>query len=356
MISGMRMACRFLLLVSIAASGSGPIRADDTARKTYRFADAHLHYVDFFQDSEGMASLFRAMDAANVRDVALMGMPLTKKWHENEPRRPRYYLGDDAPLYWYSATDAILAEAVRSLPASKRRRIHPFLSGINPDDKNATLHIEHMIRLYPDFWEGIGEVMTRHDHLTALVQGDVPRADSEAMMRIYRMAARHDLPVLLHSNVTSLRERDLIYLDELRNALERNPRTRIIWAHAGTSGTVNRWQERMPGLVEAIDALLSEHDNLWIDLSWSVLEPHILDGDDDPRRAWLALVRKHPDRFMLGSDLVGRFDSLDRTMQRFVALLDALPPDVARKVAHDNFMSVLPSRPARLGEEEGRDE
>src|SRR5690606_7124847 len=104
-------AGRFLLLVSIAASGSGPIRADDTARKTYRFADAHLHYVDFFQDSEGMASLFRAMDAANVRDVALMGMPLTKKWHENEPRRPRYYLGDDAPLYWYSATDAILAEA-----------------------------------------------------------------------------------------------------------------------------------------------------------------------------------------------------------------------------------------------------
>lgn len=175
-------------------------------------------------------------------------------------------------------------------------------------------------------------------------------------MRIYRMAARHDLPVLLHSNVTSLRERDLIYLDELRNALERNPRTRIIWAHAGTSGTVNRWQERMPGLVEAIDALLSEHANLWIDLSWSVLEPHILDGDDDPRRAWLALVRKHPDRFMLGSDLVGRFDSLERTMHRFVALLDALPPDVARKVAHDNFMSVLPSRPARLGEAEGRDE
>jgi predicted TIM-barrel fold metal-dependent hydrolase len=142
----------------------------------------------------------------------------------------------------------------------------------------------------------------------------------------------------------------------LRNALSSNPRTRIIWAHAGTSGTINRWQERMPGLVEAIDTLLTEHDNLWIDLSWSVLEPHILDGDEDPRKAWLTLVKKHPERFMLGSDLVGRFESLEPTMQRFVPLLDSLPADVARKLAHDNFLSILPARPARLSADDQRSE
>lgn len=303
-----------------------------------------------------MPALFKAMDEAGVEHAALMGMPLTKKWHENEPRRPRYYLGDDASLYWYSATDAILAEAVRSLPAAQRRRIHPFMSGFNPADKNATLHIEHMIRLYPDLWQGLGEVMTRHDNLTALVQGEVPRANSEAMMRIYRIAARHDLPVLLHSNITSLRERDLIYLEELTDALASNPRTRIIWAHAGTSGTINRWQERMPGLAKAIDELLGKHDNLWIDLSWSVLEPHILNSDEDPRKAWLELVRKYPDRFMLGSDVVGHFGSVGKLMNRFAPLLDALPDDVARKLARDNFLSVLPRQPARLADDAGRDE
>ena len=344
------------LFAAVLCLPAAPALPETGEGAPYRFADAHLHYVDFFQDSEGMTALFDAMDAAGVAHVALMGMPLTKKWHENEPRRPRYYLGDDAPLYWYSATDAILAEAVRALPPVQRQRVHPFLSGFNPNDKNATLHIEHMIRLYPDLWQGIGEVMTRHDTLSALVEGEVPRADSEAMMRIYRMAARHDLPVLVHSNVTSLRERDLIYLDELRNALAKHPRTRFIWAHAGTSGSINRWQERMPGLVEAIDGLLSEHGNLWIDLSWSVLEPHILKNDDDPRKAWLSLVRKHPDRFMLGSDLVGHFGSLERTLQRFVPLLDALPPEVARKLAHDNFLSVLPSRPARLGDDAKRED
>ena len=230
------------------------------------------------------------------------------------------------------------------------------MSGFNPADKNATLHIEHMIRLYPGLWQGLGEVMTRHDHLTALVQGDVPRANSEAMMRIYRMAARHDLPVLVHSNITSLRERDLIYLAELDGALTANPRTRIIWAHAGTSGTINRWQERMPGLAKAIDELLGRHDNLWIDLSWSVLEPHILDRDEDPRKAWLELVRKYPDRFMLGSDVVGRFGRLGKLMNRFAPLLDALPDDVARKLARDNFLSVLPRRPARLAADAVRGE
>ncbi len=337
------------------AASAGLTASVDAQPQPYRYADAHLHYLDFFQDSEGMPALFSAMEVAGVEHVALMGMPLTKKWHENEPRRPRYYLGDDAPLYWYSATDAILAEAVRSLPTGQRRRIHPFLSGFNPNDKNATLHIEHMIRLYPDFWQGIGEVMTRHDHLSALVQGEVPRANSEAMMRVYRIAAKHDLPVLLHSNITSLRESDLIYLEELTDALASNPRTRIIWAHAGTSGTINRWQERLPGLAKAIDELLARYDNLWIDLSWSVLEPHILDSDDDPRKVWLDLVRKHPDRFMLGSDLVGRFGSLEKIVGRFASLLDALPPDVAEKVARGNFLSVLPKAPARLEADSRRD-
>ncbi len=343
-----------LLILLVLVATAAP--AAEAPERNYAYSDAHLHYLDFFQDSEGMTALLAAMDEAGVEHVALMGMPLTKKWHENEPRRPRYYLGDDAPLYWYSATDAILAEAIRSLSAAQRERIHPFLSGFNPNDKNATLHIEHMIRLYPDFWQGIGEVMTRHDHLTALVQGEVPRANSEAMMRVYRMAARHDLPVLLHSNITSLRESDLIYREELVDALSKNPRTRFIWAHAGTSGTINRWQERLPGLAKAIDELLSTNDNLWIDLSWSVLEPHILDNDDDPRKLWLELVRKHPDRFMLGSDVVGRFGSLGKVMNRFAPLLDALPQDVAHKLARDNFLSVLPERPARLAADAVRDE
>jgi hypothetical protein len=54
------------------------------------------------------------------------------------------------------------------------------------------------------------------------------------------------------------------------------------------------------------------------------------------------LVEDFPSRFMLGSDVVGRFDSLGKYMSGFDPFLDALSEDVARAVALDNFLAVLP--------------
>ena len=45
---------------------------------------------------------------------------------------------------------------------------------------------------------------------------------------------------------------------------------------------------------------------------------------------------------MLGSDVVGRFNKLGKEMRSFDPFLDALPEQVARKVARDNFLSILP--------------
>lgn len=314
-----------------------------TARE-YRYTDAHLHYVDFFQESEGTERLFAAMDAARIDSVVLMGIPVMKKWHEDEPKKPRYYQGDDAPLYWYSATDPILAEAVRAMTPARRARIHPFLSGFNPNDKNATAHIETMLRLYPDVWAGIGEVFTRHDDLTAMIQGEAPRANNEAMQRVYKLAAKHDLPVLLHTNLTSVREREPLYLEEFTEALDAHPDTRFLWAHAGTSAELHRAQGKLTFLRETLDELLGKYPNLWIDLSWSVLDPYILDEDGVPRASWVALIEKYPDRFVLGSDLVGHFDKLGSKLQEFDPLLDALPADVARKVSQENLRALLPQR------------
>ena len=47
---------------------------------------------------------------------------------------------------------------------------------------------------------------------------------------------------------------------------------------------------------------------------------------------------------MLGSDVVGRFDGLGQYLEDFRPFLDALPEDVARKVARDNFLAVLPRK------------
>ncbi|MCU7238427.1 amidohydrolase family protein [Pseudomonas peradeniyensis] len=315
---------------------------DAAQARDYRYSDAHLHYVDFFQETEGMPALLKAMDAAGVEQSMISGIPVAKKWHEDEPKRPRYYAGDDADAYWYSATDLYVAAALQKLPAEQRRRFHPFLTGFNPVDKNAVSHIERMLELYPGLWQGIGEVFTRHDDLTALTSGDTPRANNEAMTRIYHLAAERDLPVLLHSNITSKRERNPLYLAEIEEPLRNHPHTRFIWAHAGSSLEIHRHQEQMDFLLPVLTRLLEDYPNLYVDLSWSVLEPYLLDPQGAPRQDWVALVERFPQRFMLGSDLVGRFDSLGEQMHAFDPFLDALPAGVAEQVSRTNFLNLLP--------------
>ena len=196
--------------------------------REYAYSDAHLHYVDFFQESAGMPALLAAMAKNRIEHVMISGIPVAKKWHEDEPKRPRYYAGDDADAYWYSATDVWVADAVKQLSAKQREHFHPFLSGFNPNDKNSAAHIQRMLDLNPGLWQGIGEVFTRHDDLTALISGDTPRANNEALMRIYTLAAQHDLPVLVHSNITSKREKNPLYLAEIEQPLGQHPRTRFI--------------------------------------------------------------------------------------------------------------------------------
>lgn len=320
---------------------AGALLADAEARE-YRYSDAHLHYVDFFQESEGMPALLEAMDKARVEQSMISGVAVAKKWHEDEPKRPRYYAGDDADAYWYSATDSYVAAALEKLTPQQRKRFHPFLTGFNPVDKNAVAHIERMLQMHPGLWQGIGEVFARHDDLTALTSGDTPRANNEAMARIYHLAAEQDLPVLIHSNITSKRERNPLYLAEIEEPLRNHPHTRFIWAHAGSSLEIHRHQTRMDFLLPTLERMLADYPNLYIDLSWSVLRPYLLDDKGQPVDEWLALVERFPERFMLGSDVVGRFGSLGEQLHGFDPFLDALPEAVARKVARDNFLAVLP--------------
>ena len=303
----------------------------------HRVADSHLHYLDFLQKTEGMSALLAAMDNAGVDHSMISGMPLVKKWHAADPRKPEYYLEDDARTYWYSATDALVAHAIEQLPEDQRRRLHPFISGFNGTDRNAVDHVKRMLDLYPDLWEGIGEVMTRHDDLTALTYGETARADHVALDAVYELAADRDLPVLVHSNIGSAWLREPIYLHEMENALKRHPRTRFVWCHAGISRRID-----IPNMPNELRRLLSTYDNLWIGLSWVVRDYIVRQGKSN--QAWIDLVEEFPDRFMIGSDLVGRFAGLPATIEGYYVPLESLRPETRAKVAHDNFLSVLPQR------------
>ena len=105
----------------------------------------------------------------------------------------------------------------------------------------------------------------------------------------------------------------------------------------------------MDFLLPTLTRMLEAYPNLYIDLSWSMLTPYLLDEQGKPRKEWLALVERYPERFMLGSDVVGRFNKLGKEMHSFNPFLDALPTEVAHKVARDNFLAILPKTSPKSG-------
>ena len=321
------------------AGGAGNLApAPVPEHSAYILADAHLHLVDFLQGSQGIEAVVAAMDRAGVSDAMITGMPLVKKWEPQDPQKPLYYLDDDARTYWYSATDVLVARQVLGLSEPLRQRFHPFITGFNGSDMNALDHVQRMIEWYPGLWQGIGEIMARHDDLTALTYGEVSRANSPSLGRVYDFAAAHDLPVSIHSNIGSVWQREPIYLHEIEDAIRNHPKTRFIWCHAGISRRIV-----IPSLVADLRRLLRTYKNVWIDISWVVFDDVIAPrGEVDP--SWLLLIEEFPTRFMIGSDKVGKFDNYSSEIVKYDRLLARLSPAAAKQVAHDNFLSILPAK------------
>lgn len=65
------------------------------------------------------------------------------------------------------------------------------------------------------------------------------------------------------------------------------------------------------------------------------------------RSNWLELMEQFPDRFMIGSDVMGSMTSYVSTMTRYYVILDALKSESATKVARTNFLDILPK--AKVG-------
>lgn len=321
------------MVTSVPAQTNTPVKPIK-----YRTADCHLHLVDFLQRTEGVKALLKAMDSAGVEEAMLCGMPLIKKWSVSEALQPQYYLDDDSRCYWYSATDVLVARQLETLSPKERNRFHPFICGFNSSDRNAVDHVKRMLEWYPHLWQGIGEVMTRHDDLTALTYGDVSQANSIALDPILDLAADNDMPVSIHCDVSSVWRREPIYLPEIEDAVRKHPRTRIIWCHAGVSRRID-----VPTLPKEVRRMLTAYPNLSIDLSWVVFETYLM-HNGTPDVSWVDLVEAFPSRFMIGSDKVGTFGAYPEEMQKYYVFLDALKPETARKVARDNFLAVLPKR------------
>lgn len=308
------------------------------ATAKYQIVDGHFHLLNFVQETEGIDAFLKVMDATGVPESIIIGMPVVKEWDESQKERPTYYLDDDARTYWYSATDFLVGNMMMGLSPDKRKRFHPFICGLNSSDNNAVNHVERMLAAFPGLWEGIGEVFARHDDLTALTYGATSRANMQSFDRLIALAEKHDMPILIHSNIGSAWRENTDYLSEIEYALKNHPNAKIIWAHCGISRRIV-----IPNHTQILDRLLQTYPNLRVDISWVIFEQEIA-PNGVLNKDWPALIEKYPDRFIIGSDVVGTFAQYKATIQRYYLVLDALTPATAKKVAQENFLAALPRR------------
>src|SRR5262245_23771590 len=121
--------------------------------------DVHFHLTNYIQEGLDVHDFLKIM-GTRVGRVALFGIPLQQTWSYGNTGdfAPTYYLQTDAPLYYYSFTDAFIAMAYRSLTPADRARFDPMITGFNPADMYAADHIRRVLTTFPGVLTGIGEL------------------------------------------------------------------------------------------------------------------------------------------------------------------------------------------------------
>src|SRR5215510_11824772 len=131
-----------LVLASTLLAQDPP--ASDSA---YEFNDVHFHLTNYIQEGTPIREFLDMMGTAAGRSV-LFGIPLQQQWSYriSGDSAPTYYLQTDAPLYYYSFTDAYIALAYQSLSREEQARFDPMITGFNPTDAYAPDHIRRVLR------------------------------------------------------------------------------------------------------------------------------------------------------------------------------------------------------------------
>ena len=116
----------------------------------YVVNDGHFHLTNYVQEGTDIRDFLKIM-GTKVGRVAIFGIPLQQTWAYGNTGdfAPTYYLQTDAPLYYYSFTDAYIAMAYRSLTTEEQARFDPMITGFNPADMYAADHIKRVLRTFP---------------------------------------------------------------------------------------------------------------------------------------------------------------------------------------------------------------
>jgi predicted TIM-barrel fold metal-dependent hydrolase len=307
------------------------------------FNDSHFHLTNYVQKGPSIHEFMRLV-GTKVGRVAIFGIPLQQEWSHgiSGDFAPTYYLQSDAPLYYYSFTDAYIALAYRSLSKADQARFDPMITGFNPADMYAVDHIRRVLESFPGVFSGIGEFSIHKEFVSAKTAGGAASLLDPALDRILDFAGEAGLVALIHNDLDvpfAKAGQPPAYLADLEALFKRHPRTTIIWAHLGLGRVVHPAREQGVLVSRLLDDPGLSHLNF--DISWNEVAKYLYVGDNMPETVArvASVINSHPDRFLFGTDDVAPTDAKQyfALYEEYGPLWQALTPEAREKVLKGNY-------------------
>ncbi len=303
--------------------------------------DAHFHLTNYVQQGTDIHDFLKIM-GDKVGRVALFGIPLQQTWSYGNTGdfAPTYYLQTDAPLYYYSFTDAFIAMAYRSLTPAEQARFDPMITGFNPADMYAADHIKRVLQTFPGVFSGIGEFTIHKEFVSAKVAGETASLTNPALDRILDFAAEAGLVVILHNDVdmpfpkpgqdpypvvqlaagAEAPPEDDGHLGALRPRADRAPRR-------GPDRDRRARAPRTPSCA-----------HVYFDISWDETAKYLV-ATPETTQAAADLINRYPDRFLFGTDEVAPTEQAKylKVYDLYAPLFAKLSPEASEKLRKGNY-------------------
>ena len=278
----------------------------------------------------------------SVGRTALFGIPLQQEWLDavTGANPPTYYLHSDAPLYYYSFTDAYIAMQFRSLTPAQQARFDPMITGFNPRDMYAADHIRRVLHTFPGVFEGIGEFTIHKEFVSDKVRPGPASLLTPALDSVLALAGEIGMVVIIHNDIDVPFPSDTAkpaYLDQMKALL--TPASE----HHDHLGPHRRRTHRAPGEEPRRRAREPARRS---GIQESLFRYFLGRGRQIRRRvarelyaSSAALIERFPDRFLFGSDAVAPATAAAwfKTYDLYAPLWAALSPETSAKVRVRNF-------------------
>ncbi len=332
----------FLVLVFVFAS-YGISESQSSSDDNSLFYDSHLHLTNYVQKGPTIQEFLSVM-GDKVGRSTLFGIPLQQQWSymNSGEDAPKYYLDSDAPLYYYSFTDAYIADQYNDLTDDQKKRFEPMITGFNPADMYASDHIKRVLLTFPGVFSGIGEFTIHKEFVSSKVAGEIASLRNPALDTVLETAGEIGLVVILHNDINKPYPKTYTqnYLKEVWELFRRHPEATIIWAHCGLGRVVAPVKDQVMFMEDMLDDPSLSH--VYFDISWDEVAKYIVSSDEAVKKV-AELMNKHPDRFLFGTDEVGPTDQEKymKVYNMYEPLLKALNNDTKEKLLKGNFAKLF---------------